>query len=217
MSLIMHRGSALLAAALAAGVAPAGAFVLPAGARAALPHRALGIPRAVTPCAAARRGVRSLRATAVSGAAAERVLELVLDTDMGANSTALPLERRKALYEDLDALEASAAAAGERDLFGPGGEAVVRTSARVACVCVRADACVSAGGRTGAPEKARVRKRGGGRGQGRRRARKRERTRGQGRWEGQGEERAGGRRAEARVAACRRGSGPWISSGRRQP
>jgi hypothetical protein len=53
------------------------------------------------------------------------VLEIVRDTDMGANSSALPLEKRKALYEDLDSLESISAAAGDRDLLGS-GEAVVR-------------------------------------------------------------------------------------------
>ena len=54
----------------------------------------------------------------------ETVIDLIKDTDMGANATALPLEKRKALYDHLNVLEASSAAAGERDLFGTGGDAV---------------------------------------------------------------------------------------------
>ena len=71
------------------------------------------------------RDTAGLSAAVVSGAAVERVLELVRDTDMGANSSALPVEKRKALYEDLDSLESISAAAGERDLLGS-DEAVVR-------------------------------------------------------------------------------------------
>jgi hypothetical protein len=52
----------------------------------------------------------------------ETVIDLIKDTDMGANATALPLEKRKALYDHLNALEASSAASG--DLFATGGDAV---------------------------------------------------------------------------------------------
>jgi len=52
------------------------------------------------------------------------VLELIKDTDMGANAKALPLEKRQALYANLNALEASAAAAGEKDQFAAGGDAI---------------------------------------------------------------------------------------------
>ena len=97
-----------------------------AGACASLPHR---VSLSVYPSSLLNgllvRDTAALSAAVVSGEAVERVLELVRDTDMGANSSALPVEKRKALYEDLDSLESISAAAGERDLLGS-GEAVVR-------------------------------------------------------------------------------------------
>jgi hypothetical protein len=115
---------------VAATVVPCRAFLVQhyahapvrAGARASLPHRSR---YASSLLSGLRRGTAGLSAAVVSGAAVERVLELVRDTDMGANSSALPVEKRKALYEDLDSLESISAAAGERDLLGS-GEAVVR-------------------------------------------------------------------------------------------
>jgi hypothetical protein len=116
---------------VAATVVPCRAFLVQhyahapvrAGARASLPHRswyAASLLRGL-----GVRDTAGLSAAVVSGAAVERVLELVRDTDMGANSSALPVEKRKALYEDLDSLESISAAAGERDLLGS-DEAVVR-------------------------------------------------------------------------------------------
>jgi hypothetical protein len=62
-----------------------------------------------------------MRATAVGGAeAVETVIDLIQDTDMGANATALPLKKRQTLYENLNALEAS----GDSDFFGPDAQAV---------------------------------------------------------------------------------------------
>lgn len=115
---------------VAAAVGPSGAFVVQhyahapvrAGARSSLPHRSGYVSLL---CGLRVRHNAALSAAVVSGAVVERVLELVRDTDMGANSSALPFEKRKALYEDLDCLESSSAAAGERDLLGS-GEAVVR-------------------------------------------------------------------------------------------
>jgi len=78
----------------------------------------------------ARASLYCLQATAVSetavgcAQAAETVLKLIKDTDMGANATALPLDKRQALYANLNALEASATAAGETDLFAAGGDAI---------------------------------------------------------------------------------------------
>jgi hypothetical protein len=117
---------------VAATVVPCHAFLVQhyvqapvrAGARASLPHRRSGYASSLLSGLRVRH-TAALRAEVVSGAAVARVLEIVRDTDMGANSSALPLEKRKALYEDLDSLESISAAAGDRDLLGS-GEAVVR-------------------------------------------------------------------------------------------
>lgn len=70
-------------------------------------------------CSSARPGLR-VSATA----SADAVLELIRDTDIGANSTALPPEKRKVLYENLDALELQARQTAEGDPLGPGGAAI---------------------------------------------------------------------------------------------
>jgi hypothetical protein len=101
------------------GVTASHAFVIQPS-RARLPMSTNHIVRAGLHC---RKPV-VLHAAVGAVEVGKEVLALVKNTDMGANSTALPLEKRQKLYENLDVLEASAAAQGVRDLFGEAGEAV---------------------------------------------------------------------------------------------
>ena len=74
-------------------------------------------------CSSARPGgISGLRVSAT--ASADAVLDLIRDTDIGANSTALPPEKRKVLYENLDALELQARQTADGDPLGPGGAAI---------------------------------------------------------------------------------------------
>jgi hypothetical protein len=104
------------------------AFVLPQlpylGARAAvLPRVCCGLENRARQTGFAPRVCRGTGLQVSKTSSVEAVLELVKDTDAGANATALPPEKRKALYEGLDALE-SAAAAGGSDPLAPGGAAI---------------------------------------------------------------------------------------------
>ena len=73
---------------------------------------------------ASRRCLPRPALRAAAGGAEDTVLALIKDTDVGANATALPFDKRQTLYQNLDALEGISAAAGNVDPFRPGGAAL---------------------------------------------------------------------------------------------
>ena len=72
---------------------------------------------------ASRRCLPRPALRAAAGGAEDTVLALIKDTDVGANATALPFDKRQTLYQNLDALE-GISAAGNVDPFRPGGAAL---------------------------------------------------------------------------------------------
>ena len=78
---------------------------------------------AASKCASRRCLPRPALRAAVGGSE-DTVLALIKDTDVGANATALPFDKRQTLYQNLDALEGISAAAGNVDPFRPGGAAL---------------------------------------------------------------------------------------------